>query len=332
LTGRIDAVFLMQAIDQLPVGVVVVDASGRIVRVNARACQVLGRDRTGETVAWSTPLGRSLRTGEQVVDELVELERPDGTLRKASVRSAPLVDADGNRIGAIATVDDLSERVEREFISNAAHELRTPLAAISSAVEVLQQGAKDVEEERDRFLEHIARESARLQRLARSLLVLARLEVHAEEPRIEIVPVGPLLSELADGVTPSPGVTVSVRCPRDVAVLANRDLLDHALVNVLANAVRYTHRGAVTLTCRAEGEVAVISVSDTGRGVPASDVDHVFERFFRAGGRDAQGFGLGLSIARRAVEAVGGAIRMTSEEGKGTTVEIRLVLARMVQT
>jgi two-component system, OmpR family, phosphate regulon sensor histidine kinase PhoR len=354
LTGQVDAVLLEAVLDQLPIGVVVADTSGRIARANQRARELLGGDlvdglveelaaergvdSAGKPLGPSaSPLGRALFAGELVTDEVVDVLPPDGVRRTISATTRRIHDADGRLVGAIAIVEDVSargrqEQAEREFIANAAHELRTPLAAIASAIEVLQHGAKDLPTERDRFLAHIARESDRLQRLARALLILARADVHAEPPRLEIVPLRGLLTEIAGGLTVAPTVKLSVRCRRDVAVLANRDLLEQALLNVAGNATRYTESGSIRLSCRARGDSAVISIRDSGQGMPRAEIDRVFERFFRSGSRDAQGFGLGLSIARQAIEAVGGQIRIESTEGKGTIVEVVLPLARMVRS
>src|SRR5213079_2818295 len=131
---------------------------------------------------------------------------------------------------ALVVIDDLTEQeqrelAEREFVTNAAHELRTPLTTIIGAVEVLQAGAKDDPAERDRFLAHIEREAARLARLARALLTLARARAGQEPPRVEAVSLASLLDEVADGLRPRDGVTVEVDCPLELLASVNRDLL-----------------------------------------------------------------------------------------------------------
>jgi two-component system phosphate regulon sensor histidine kinase PhoR len=340
--------------EELPLGIVLADAaSGRVTHANAYAREALGvdivgndvveaaeagvRDRSGNVFPLrQSPLGRALTRGEVVANEVVELHAPDGRTLVVTTNAKPLHDAAGAIVGAFVLFEDramrdLRQRVEREFITNAAHELRTPLAAIASAIEVLESGAKNLPAERDMFLQHIARQSDRLQRLARALLLLARAEVHDEEPRLEIVPVKQILDDAASALTPAERVDVSVDCHDDIACLTNRDLLEQALLNVAANAARYTKAGSISLSCRAEGELAVIRVEDTGPGIAEPDLSHVFERFYRSGSRDSQGFGLGLSIARHAVEAFGGRVELESTEGKGTSVRILVPLARLVQ-
>src|SRR5207253_9746703 len=132
------------------------------------------------------------------------------------------------------------QRVEREFIDNAAHELRTPLAAITSAIERLQAGAREVPEKRDRFLDHIQRESTRLNRLASSLLVLARAQTREEDPRLEEITLRELLEELVGGLELKQGVELVLDCPPDLVARSNRDLLEHALLNLATNAARPT--------------------------------------------------------------------------------------------
>jgi two-component system phosphate regulon sensor histidine kinase PhoR len=183
------------------------------------------------------------------------------------------------------------------------------------------------------FLKHISRQSDRLQRLTRALLLLARAEVHDEEPRLEIVPVKQLLADTASALTPAQGVVVEVECADEAAAaLSNRDLLEQALLNIAANAARYTQQGSITLRCSLDEAAAVLTVADTGPGIDESALAHVFERFYRAGSRESQGFGLGLSIARHAIEAIGGRVEVESTVGVGTQVHVRVPLARLVQT
>jgi signal transduction histidine kinase len=322
----IDAALLAAALGELPVGVVVVGADGHVARASARARELVGSDLS----ALDAILATALAGREQRQTLTVET-------RTISVEARPLRSTDDTVVGAVAMVQDVSEqyrreRAEREFIANAAHELRTPLAAIASAIEVLEQGAKEFRSERDLFLSHIAQQSDRLERVITALLSIARYDARVERPKLEVVPLRPLLESVAAELVPASGVTISVRCRKDVAVLAHADLLEEALANVAANAVRYTERGSVRLSCTTRDDTATISVKDTGRGMEPADVDRVFERFFRAGARDAQGFGLGLSIARRAVEAIGGEIRLQAEAGRGTLVEIRLARAELLRS
>jgi signal transduction histidine kinase len=215
------------------------------------------------------------------------------------------------------------EAAEREFVTNAAHELQSPLTAIVSAIEVLQAGAKDTPE-RDVFLDHIERASARLARLARALLVLARAQTGAEAPKTELVSLESLLNDVAARLKPIEGVEVTVSCPSDAAAITNRDLIEQAVLNVAENAAKYTARGRIELAAEVSNGRAEIRVSDTGRGIPAGEQSRVFERFYRGQGTGDGGSGLGLAIARAATDAVGGEVELESTFGKATLVRFRL--------
>ena len=232
---------------------------------------------------------------------------------------------------AVLVVRDVSEqerreRAEREFVTNAAHELRTPLAAISSAVEVLQSGAKEIPDDRDRFLDHIEREAHRLGRLARALLVLARAQTNQEQPRREPVPLKPILDDVSAGLQVGENVSVEVSCPPELAALSDPDLVEQTIVNLAANAAKHTEAGTISLAAReGHGSRVVIEIRDTGSGIPSREQERVFDRFFR--GDDAgegEGFGLGLAIVRQSVRALGGKVSVRSRAGVGTTVEVML--------
>jgi signal transduction histidine kinase len=221
------------------------------------------------------------------------------------------------------------ERAQREFVANAAHELRTPLSVIGGAVEMLQAGAKEEPRQRDRFLDHIANESARLGRLARALLLLARAETRAESLLVEPLPVLPLLEQAAAGAGARPGVAVEVDCPPELAVQAQAELAEQIVSSLVDNASKLTEQGRILLRARpALGGRVAIEVCDTGPGIDPADQEAVFERFSRGSDRrDGEGFGLGLAIVRQAVRALGGRVELESEPGAGTTVRVVLPAA-----
>jgi len=220
--------------------------------------------------------------------------------------------------------------VEREFVANAAHELRTPVAAITAAIEVLQSGAKELPAERDRFLAILERQSARLARLGRALLVLARAQSNEAQPRLEPLELYPLLEDVADGLRLHEGVDVEVDCPRGLTVLAERDLVEQVLSNLAANASKHTENGRITVTARPDASDRIaIEGSDTGDGIPLDERDRIFDRFYRSGSRDSDGFGLGLAIVRQAVRVLGGTVEIGDGPAGGTTVRVTLPQARV---
>lgn len=323
-----EGAWLQAVLANVPVGVVVVDPEGRVQLANDLALGMLGVEL--ESAADEIPLERTLRAGEVAHGERIQLLRPDRPAMLVETASVPVRDTDGRIIGALGLLEDVTEqerheraeRAEREFVTNAAHELQSPLAGIISAVEVLQAGAKDGPE-RDVFLGHIERESDRLARLARALLILARAQTGVETPRDEVVVLEPLLSEVAASLRTPAGVAVSVSCPGDLALVTNRELVEQALRNVAENAARYTNEGQITLAARRLDGGAEIAIADTGPGIPESEQARVTERFFH-GADGSDGFGLGLAIVRSAVQALAGELDIDEAHGGGTVVRIRL--------
>ena len=216
------------------------------------------------------------------------------------------------------------ERAEREFVANAAHELRTPLTAITGAVDALDAGAQEDPEARGRFLGHIRTESERLGRLVHALLLLARAQTRQEELRAAPIPLAPLLEDVAARTKPRDGVRLAVACAGEPTALSERDLLEQVVLNLAANAAKHTQRGTIELAAAQAGESVMITVTDTGPGIPSVERERIFDRFYRGGERDADGFGLGLAIVREAVHALGGTVAIRSEVNVGTTVTVTL--------
>jgi two-component system, OmpR family, phosphate regulon sensor histidine kinase PhoR len=336
---------LEAVIDDIPVGLVVVDRKGQVVKANVEALRILGRDSidapelTGwrETEAYHPdgrrvrpdewPMARTLSAGTIVDGERFELVTGSGR-PVVEINSAPIAGEAGEPIGGLAVFRDVTareavERAERDFITNAAHELQSPLAVIISAVEVLQSGAKEGPE-RDVFLDHIDRASHRLARVMRSLLVLARAQSGIELPREEIVALEPLLDQVAGDLRPAQGVEVRVSCPPGAALVTNRELLEQAIVNLAENAAKHTTTGSIALTVRASDTAMEITVADSGPGIPAHERPRVFERFYRGAGHHKVGSGLGLAVVRAAADSIGAEIGLDSSPGAGTVVRLRL--------
>ena len=318
---------------ELPSCVLIFDAAGDLRLVTRRAEELLGL--SSDEIAAGLRNSETSKPGAALVSKLVssgpadptrlELERP-GESRAEIEGSVTRVEG-----STIVSLEDVSaaerrERAERDFVTNAAHELQTPLAAIASAVQVLQAGAKDNVAHRDRFLAHIEVACRRLERLARALLVLARAQTGVERPRQEIVPVAVLLGSVADGL--GPGRRVDVDCDADVAVLANRPLLEQALANLGQNAAKHS-RGPIVLAGKRSDEFVRIQVRDNGGGISEADRERIFERFYR-GEAPTDGFGLGLSIAAEAVKAIDGELELETSSS-GTNFSIRLPGARMLR-
>lgn len=275
------------------------------------------------------------------------ITRPVAELTAATVRVAagdyaarvrPAGDGELERLGAAfnqmaARVQEADTR-QRDFVANVSHDLRTPLTTVRGFAQALVDGTARTEDQRRMAAEAIDAASERMAGLVESLLDLARLEGRgiAGALKLEAERLAPLLaaSAAAGGAAQAAGVDVSIDCPEDLAVRADRVWLGRAFGNVLDNALRFSPRGA-TVQVRATRPAPAwvdITVEDRGPGIAAEDLPRVFERFYRGDpARRAGGSGLGLAIAQEIVEAHGGSIAIHSGPGAGTHVVISLPVA-----
>ncbi len=225
-----------------------------------------------------------------------------------------------------------AEAVRRDFVANASHELRTPIAAISAAAETLLAGAIEQPAAARNFVGIVARHAERLSRLAQDLLDLSRIE--SRQWRFEIGPVdvralaGQVL-ELVAGPAREKGLALRNEVPEGTSVRADARALEMVLVNLADNAVKYTDRGSVTIRAVRDDRTWTIAVADTGPGIERQHLPRIFERFYRVDpgrSREQGGTGLGLSIAKHLVLGMGGEIGVESGEG-GSTFRVRLAAA-----
>ena len=299
-----------------------------------------------------------VRFANPAADRLVRDGQPAAalipTLRRAADRGSaeiPVLSIDGRVYGVQARrvaaehavllvvrdrTDELKrEEAEREFVSNAAHELRNPLAGISSGIEVLRGGAKDDPEAQDRFLARVAADAERMTRLTQSLLTLARVEAAGEHGEARVVDVSLAAEEAAAAVTAPDGVELGTDIEPDLVAEGDPVLLRQVMIGLLTNACAHTPApGRVTLRAsRGEEKTVTIEVQDTGKGIPPEEQDRVFERFYRGSAtHETEGFGLGLSIAKRMVDVMNGEIGLRSVPGEGSTFWVRLRAAKPTPT
>jgi signal transduction histidine kinase len=320
---RLSAIF-----DALDDAVMVVGPEGEVRFSNPAAMPLVAEDGTAiETLEpWlrrAAQRGSVVRDGVRVGDQVYAIGA-----RKLPAENAVLAVV-RNRTEALRL-----EVAEREFVSNAAHELRNPIAGISGAIEVLRAGAKDDPTARDHFLARLSDDAERVSRLTDSLLTLARLDAVGESAA-EAIDVGIAIEEAAQAVAPPDGIEVTLDVDRELAAEGDAVLLRQVLIGLLTNAFKNTPApGVVTLRARSREEGRVmIEVSDTGSGIAAEEVGRVFERFYRGtGSLQKEGFGLGLSIAKRMVDVMGGEIGVESEVGVGSTFWVRLPAAKPAPT
>jgi len=286
-------------------GVVVVDRAGKVVLVNDAAKPLLASP-TALPIEIEPMVQRAL-AGEQADDEL-ELHA-----RHVRCSARPLADQ-----GAIVVLYDVTrmkalEAVRREFLSNAAHELRTPITSISGYAETLLGSPVDAETSKE-FLQTIHRNAERIAGLVNDLVLLdnlgSRSAAVSARTQVSLSQVIGDAVRTAKGVIPSAQIEVEV--PPDLSVLGTRDGLDHVFQNLIDNALKYGGDTKVSVTVeKRDHERVRIVVADRGKGIPPGHEDRIFERFYRidAGrSRDRGGSGLGLAIVMSQVEAMGGRV------------------------
>lgn len=299
-------------------GVLVVDRTGAVVLRNDAAKPLVGDDEPPP--ALRSLIDRAL-AGEQSDAELVL----HGREVRASAR--PLGDP-----GAIVVLYDVTrlralEAVRREFLSNAAHELRTPVTSISGYAETLLGGAVDAETSKE-FLQTIHRNAQRIASLVSDLVLLdtlgGRSSVVSDRVSVALAQVVTDAARTTKGI--APGAQIEIDVAPELSVLATRDGLDHVVQNLVDNAVKYG--GSTPVTVRAEKRAGrvTLTVRDRGPGIPAGQEERIFERFYRidAGrSRAVGGSGLGLAIVKSQVEAMGGRVWVeAAEPGARFVVEL----------
>ncbi len=229
------------------------------------------------------------------------------------------------------------DRQKTDFMATVSHELRTPLTSISGYLELLVDGDfGDVSGPQLAALDIIGRNATRLRGLIEDLLVLNKIEISGLQAVSEEVAVRDLLrtvTETMEPVAAAGGVQlVCTDVPEDLVVRVDRGQVERALINLGSNAVKFTPKGGqVLMSAERSGDSTIISVHDTGIGIPAADLARLSERFFRAGNATAAaipGTGLGLAIVRAIVEGHGGELVIASVEGEGTTMQVVLPVAQ----
>ena len=230
-------------------------------------------------------------------------------------------------------VNDLTDRLQvsenkrRQFVSDASHELKTPLASIKLLSDSILQNEMDSVTIRE-FVGDIGNEADRLNRMSEKLLSLTRIESQ-QDGDCEIIYLTPTLQRverMLSGIAAKSGICLQLDVRQDCPILMLEDDLYQIIFNLVENGIKYNvPGGSLTITLDRDGENAVVRVSDTGVGIPDDALNHVFERFYRvdkARSRKSGGSGLGLSIVRNMVERNQGSIRVESALGQGSVFTV----------
>ncbi|NPV09254.1 MAG: PAS domain-containing protein [Anaerolineae bacterium] len=355
---------LRAVIESAPEAIVVCDREGRVQLANRaaeglRAHPLVGGAQPTDSDAARVchgdlrpyhpdelPLARSARHGEVCAAEEVILLWGDGRRRDLRASSAPILDREGYITGAVAVYQDITdikaaererahlEEMKSEFLASVSHELRTPLASIKGYTELLLDGGAGLLSPLQKeFLGTVFESGERLEWLIDDLLDVSRLESNRFDMEMALVRPGELLRSSVARIQP-----VLEELVVDLVVEEEPPLpeirgdprrLEQVVSNLLSNAVKFTPPGGkiVVSARQVDGKTLEIAVSDTGVGIPADDLPHLFQRFFRGHNvteSGVSGTGLGLYISKAIVDMHGGTIEAESELNRGSTFRVRL--------
>ena len=337
------------AIDSLYDPVIVTDEEGRVTKLNPAAEEIFGAERQNA----GKHVGEIARDGRiaSAVAEALESQRPvtgdgmsqvlplavDGSERAFRVRTTPMRDSAKHLLGAVTLLEDIThlreiDRLKSDFIATASHELRTPLTSVQMGVYLLLEGAAgELNDKQAEVLSACREDCERLDKLMRDLLDLSRIEAGESQPKLETLDLRALITKEADELRPqveAKGIGFRLRVPKDLAlVIADAAQISRVIANLVVNAIRYTRDGEISLEAAQRGRYVNVSVSDTGSGIPAEYLPHIFDKFVQVPGAPTGGAGLGLAISRLIIEAHGGQISAQSELGRGSAFSFTLPIA-----
>ena len=320
-------------------GIIAFNMKGDIILINPAAKKFLSirpEDNTFEDIFGKFELGINM-------EKIIYLENWTSTEQRIQVEDryvnvffAPFKDEKERPDGVIAVIQDITEHVkldniQKEFVADVSHELKTPITSIMGYADTLLEGGYD-EETKIKFLNVISSESRRMARLVTDLLTLSRYDSNKKKTKKELFDLGELVKKSQEKLAIEiKKKNHDVKCfvTADVPpVYADKDDIERVVLNILSNSIKYTKDGGeIKIYVGFVYTDAYIKIIDNGYGIPEEDLSRIFERFYRvdkARTRELGGSGLGLSIAKEILDKNGGSIDIKSEVGKGTEVVIRI--------
>lgn len=345
---------LSATLEHMSDGVIFVNNEGQIVLANAASARL-----TGVQVPLGTPFVRGARRlrffrldGEEikVPEEIISLrttitgqggtadvivERPDGSRVTLRVTASPVRTPDGQNMGAVSVLRDITEeqarqesleelnRLKDDFLSVVSHELKTPLTTVVGYAHLLERQYAGRDEESDFAFRELLSEANRMVAIINTLLEISRIQSGGllQTLDLDYVDLTRLVSRLAKtSEVTYPHTPVESTVPTEtIEILADRGRIEQVLTNLLDNAVRYTAGGKVVISVSADGPEALVRVTDEGQGISPEEQETIFQPYGQGERRHKSGLGLGLYIAREIVEAHGGHIWVESQLGHGAT-------------
>ena len=329
---------LQSLINGLSEGIIAVDARGATTLINPAVYGLLNLQSTDDNVRAAAPdvfamFDQALSSAQAVKKTVWQ---GDVALH---ISVSPLLLQSGEVTGCVGIVSDVTsaerlEQTRRDYVANVSHELRTPLTAMRALIEPLRDGLVKTEEQRQQIYDVVLRETMRLSRLVNDMLELSRLQSGTASLSRSVfapLPLFNLIHETYSAYAEDYQQTFVYDVPEDLpSVWGNPDRTQQVLIVLLDNAFKYTPEGGVvTLSACAEGDVVRVRVRDTGVGIPAADLPHVFDRFYKVDkSHHSKGTGLGLAIAYEIMKHLGEEMSVTSEPGQGSCFTFTLHIAQ----
>ena len=329
---------LQSLINGLSEGIIAVDAKGATTLINPAVYGLLNLQSTDDNVRAAAPdvfamFDQALSSAQAVKKTVWQ---GDVALH---ISVSPLLLQSGEVTGCVGIVSDVTsaerlEQTRRDYVANVSHELRTPLTAMRALIEPLRDGLVKTEEQRQQIYDVVLRETMRLSRLVNDMLELSRLQSGTASLSRSVfapIPLFNLIHETYSAYAEDYQQTFVYDVPEDLpSVWGNPDRTQQVLIVLLDNAFKYTPEGGVvTLSACAEGDVVRVRVRDTGVGIPAADLPHVFDRFYKVDkSHHSKGTGLGLAIAYEIMKHLGEEMSVTSEPGRGSCFTFTLHIAQ----
>ena len=329
---------LQSLINGLSEGIIAVDAEGATTLINPAVYGLLNLQSTDDNVRAAAPdvfamFDQALSSAQAVKKTVWQ---GDVALH---ISVSPLLLQSGEVTGCVGIVSDVTsaerlEQTRRDYVANVSHELRTPLTAMRALIEPLRDGLVKTEEQRQQIYDVVLRETMRLSRLVNDMLELSRLQSGTASLSRSVfapLPLFNLIHETYSAYAEDYQQTFVYDVPEDLpSVWGNPDRTQQVLIVLLDNAFKYTPEGGVvTLSACAEGDVVRVRVRDTGVGIPAADLPHVFDRFYKVDkSHHSKGTGLGLAIAYEIMKHLGEEMSVTSEPGRGSCFTFTLHIAQ----
>ena len=329
---------LQSLINGLSEGIIAVDAKGATTLINPAVYGLLNLQSADDNVRAAAPdvfamFDQALSSAQAVKKTVWQ---GDVALH---ISVSPLLLQSGEVTGCVGIVSDVTsaerlEQTRRDYVANVSHELRTPLTAMRALIEPLRDGLVKTEEQRQQIYDVVLRETMRLSRLVNDMLELSRLQSGTASLSRSVfapLPLFNLIHETYSAYAEDYQQTFVYDVPEDLpSVWGNPDRTQQVLIVLLDNAFKYTPEGGVvTLSACAEGDVVRVRVRDTGVGIPAADLPHVFDRFYKVDkSHHSKGTGLGLAIAYEIMKHLGEEMSVTSEPGQGSCFTFTLHIAQ----